>query len=125
MSLDGAVLYARGSAQAGEQPNPVAAQYQKTAVDGAASTAITPLSTDGKQMVLGGPVVHITGHVQPGGAGTTLIDGTVQNATDLVSNISPLGDTLTSSNRPTTLGDPIVNPAQVETAGLSLAPQTE
>jgi len=123
-TLDGATLVARGSAAAGEQPNPVAARYQLSAVDGLASTAIVPAATN-RQATLGGPVLNITGHVQPGGTGVPLVDGTIQNATDTVCNSNPLGNTLASSSRPTTLGDPIVNPAQVETAGLSLAPQTE
>ena len=123
-TLDGATLVARGSAQAGEQPNPVAAQYQKTATAGLASTAITPLSTNGKQMVLGGPVVHISGHQQPGNpTPKPLIDGVIQNATDLLANESPLGNTLPSS---TGVGlVPTQNPAQEESAGLSLAPQHE
>ena len=124
MALDGAVLYARGSAQAGEQPNPVVAQYQKTAIDGAASTAIHGLDTS-KQVTLGGPVLTILGTTPPGKSGITLTRSVIQNSTDLVCNSNPLGNTLASSNRPTTLGDPIVNPAQSEAVGLSLSPETE
>jgi CO dehydrogenase/acetyl-CoA synthase alpha subunit len=124
MSLDGANLVKRGSAAAGEQATPVIAQYQVSAVKGLASTAIHPADYS-QQVILNGPVMNITGHVQPGGTGVPLVDGTIQNATDTVCNSNPLGNTLASSSRPTTLGDPIVNPAQVETAGLSLAPQTE
>ena len=124
MALDTAVLYARGSAQPGEQSNPVVAQYEVSAVKGLASTAIHGLDTS-KQATLGGPVLNIIGHVQPGGTGVTLTRSVIQNATDLVANSQPLGNTLASSSRPTTLGDPIVNPAQSVTAGLSLSPETE
>jgi hypothetical protein len=124
MALDGAVLVARGSGDPGEQPNPVIAQYQVSAVDGLASTAITPLSTNGKQMVLGGPVVHISGHQQPGNpTPKPLIEGVIQNATDLLANESPLGNTLPSS---TGVGlVPTQNPAQAQSAGLSLSPEHE
>ena len=124
MALDTAVLYARGTGAAGEQPNPVVAQYQKTAIDGAASTAIHGLDTS-RQVTLGGPVLTILGTTPPGKAGITLTRSVIQNSTDLVCNSNPLGNTLASSNRPTTLGDPIVNPAQSEAAGLSLSPETE
>jgi len=122
-TLDGATLVARGSAAAGEQPNPVAAQYQKTATAGLASTAITPLATN-KQMVLGGPVMNITGHQQPGNpVAKPLIDGVIQNSTDLLSNTLPLGNTLPSS---TGVGlVPTQNPAQAQSAGLSLSPEHE
>ena len=124
MALDGAVLVARGSGDPGEQPNPVIAQYQVSAVDGLASTAITPLSTNGKQMVLGGPVVHISGHQQPGNpTPKPLIEGVIQNATDLLANESPLGNTLPSS---TGVGlVPTQNSAQAQSAGLSLSPEHE
>ena len=123
MALDGATLVARGSGDAGEQPNPVAAQYQKTATAGLASTAITPLATN-KQMVLGGPVMNITGHQQPGNpVAKPLIDGVIQNSTDLLSNTLPLGNTLPSS---TGVGlVPTQNPAQAQSAGLSLSPEHE
>ena len=123
MALDGATLVKRGTGAAGEQPNPVAAQYQKTATAGLASTAITPLATN-KQMVLGGPVMNITGHQQPGNpVAKPLIDGVIQNATDLLANESPLGNTLPSS---TGVGlVPTQNPAQAQSAGLSLSPEHE
>ena len=123
MSLDGATLVKRGTGAAGEQPNPVAAQYQLSAVDGLASTAITPLATN-KQMVLGGPVMNITGHQQPGNpVAKPLIDGVIQNSTDLLSNTLPLGNTLPSS---TGVGlVPTQNPAQAQSAGLSLSPEHE
>jgi len=125
MALDGATLVKRGTGAAGEQPNPVAAQYQKTATAGLASTAITPLATN-KQMVLGGPVMNITGHQQPGNpVAKPLIDGVIQNATDLLANESPLGNTLPSSNQPTTQGVPVQNVAQAQSAGLSLSPEHE
>ena len=123
MSLDGATLVKRGTGAAGEQPNPVAEQYQLSAVDGLASTAITPLATN-KQMVLGGPVMNITGHQQPGNpVAKPLIDGVIQNSTDLLSNTLPLGNTLPSS---TGVGlVPTQNPAQAQSAGLSLSPEHE
>jgi hypothetical protein len=123
MALDGATLVKRGTGAAGEQPNPVAAQYQKTATAGLASTAITPLATN-KQMVLGGPVMNITGHQQPGNpVAKPLIDGVIQNSTDLLSNTLPLGNTLPSS---TGVGlVPTQNPAQAQSAGLSLSPEHE
>ncbi|MGA2886144.1 MAG: hypothetical protein ABSE80_13500 [Halobacteriota archaeon] len=122
MSLDGATLYRRGSAEPGEQPNGIAAQYQLSAVKGLASTAIHGIATNAQQ-TLGGPVLNITGHVQPGGAGKPLIEARIQDATDLVCNNGPLGNTL-----PSTAGEglvPVQNTAQDPTAGLSLSPQHE
>lgn len=112
MSLDGATLYARGSGQSGEQPNGKAEQYQKAGTT--TGTNIHPYDSG-----------NILGTVPPGKPGIKLTDGTVQRASDLLANNQPLGNTLTSSNRPTTLGDPLVNVAQAASAGLSLAPQTE
>jgi len=68
-------------------------------------------------------VLNITGHVQPGGAGKPLIEARIQDATDLVCNNGPLGNTL-----PSTAGEglvPVQNTAQDPTAGLSLSPQHE
>jgi|SRR5208282_418790 hypothetical protein len=122
MANDGATLYKRGSAAAGEQPNGIAAQYQKTAVDGAASTAIQGIATNAQQ-TLGGPVLNIIGHVQPGGAGSPLINATIQNATDLVANTNPLGNTLPSTSGVGLV--PVVNSAQLTSNGLSLNPDHE
>jgi hypothetical protein len=114
MALDGATLVKRGSAAAGEQPNGIVAPYQLSGEDGLASTAITPYDSG-----------TILGTVPPGKAGIKLVSGVIQNATDLICNVSPLGNTLTSANRPQDLGDPIVNTAQAASAGLSLAPEHE
>jgi hypothetical protein len=75
-------------------------------------------------MVLGGPVMNITGHQQPGNpVAKPLIDGVIQNSTDLLSNTLPLGNTLPSS---TGVGlVPTQNPAQAQSAGLSLSPEHE
>jgi CO dehydrogenase/acetyl-CoA synthase alpha subunit len=124
MALDGATLVARGSGDAGEQPNPVAAQYQKTATAGLASTAIHPADYS-QQVTLGGPVMNVIGTVPPGKTGITLVKGVIQNSTDLISNNQPLGNTLPSSNRPTATGDPVENVAQQAAAGLSLAANHE
>jgi len=110
--MSGATLVARGSAASGEQPNGRAKQYQLNGTNAAASVHPYDSGT-------------ILGTVPPGKPGIKLIDGTIQNATDLLANTLPLGNTLPSSNRPTAQGDPQVNAAQVESAGLSLAPQTE
>jgi len=114
MALDGAILYQRGTNQPGQQPNGRSAQYQLSGKNGLASTQITPYDS--------GSIVAVHG---PGKAPGKLVNGTIQNATDLVCNSSPLGNTLTSSNQPTSLGVPIVNPAQAASAGLSLSPEHE
>jgi hypothetical protein len=67
---------------------------------------------------------NILGTVPPGKAGIKLIDGTVQNATDLTTD----GTAGVANWLACTSGvgvDPTVNSAQIESNGLSLAPQTE
>ena len=70
---------------------------------------------------------NILGTVPPGKPGIKLIDGTVQHATALT--VTPVGNDsqnfLACTTQPTALGDPTVNPAQLASAGLSLAPQHE
>ena len=112
MANDGATLVRRGSSQPGEQPNGISAQYQVSGVLGSASTAVHGYDSG-----------NIIGHVQPGGAGEKLVQSRIQDATDLICNSLPLGNTLTSTAGVGLI--PIVNPAQTEAAGLSLAPQTE
>jgi hypothetical protein len=69
----------------------------------------------------------ILGTVPPGKPGIKQIDGTVQNATDLT--VTPVGNDsqnfLACTSQPQASGDPTVNSAQLASAGLSLAPQTE
>ena len=110
MANDGATLVKRGSAVAGEQPNGVVAQYQLAGTNSAA--VIGPYDSG-----------TILGTTPPGKAGIKLISGVVQNATDLICNNAPLGNTLPSS---TGVGlTPTRNVAQEASAGLSLAPQHE
>jgi hypothetical protein len=113
MALNGTLLIERETANAGAQVAGDAEVYQKSGTVGI-SANIHPYDSG-----------TILGTVPPGKPGIKLVDGTIQSATKLVCNNGPLGNTLTSSNQPTALGDPIVNPAQVASAGLSLAPQTE
>ena len=122
MSLDGATLVARGSAVAGEQANGIAQQYEKAGIT--AGTDIHP-TDNSKQVILNGPVMTVIGTVPPGKAGITQIRGVIQQATDLICNNLPLGNTLPSSNQPTVQGIPIENAAQAVTAGLSLAANHE
>ena len=115
--MSGATLVARGSAASGEQPNGEAKQYQLSGTNAAAN--IHPYDSG-----------TILGTVPPGKPGIKLVDGTVQNATDLICNTNPLGNTLPSTTSEVVAGVvqsgvPAVNAAQVESAGLSLAPQTE
>jgi hypothetical protein len=117
MPNDGATLVARGSAASGEQPNGMAKQYQLSGTNAAASVHPYDSGT-------------ILGTVPPGKPGIKLIDGTIQNATDLICNTNSLGNTLPSTASEVVAGVvqsgvPAVNAAQVESAGLSLAPQTE
>jgi len=120
MANDGGVLVARGTAHSGEQPNGMSKQYQKAGTsDTGPTNTIGPYDSG-----------TILGTVPPGKAGLKLVDGTVQNATDLICNTSPLGNTLPSTASKVVVGTvqtgvPEVNAAQVESAGLSLAPQTE
>jgi hypothetical protein len=127
MALDGATLVARGSSAAGEQPNGIAAQYQLSGTNSAA--VIHPPDTF-SQVTAGGPVLHIIGTVPPGKPGLVQRSGVIQNATDLICNSNPLGNTLTSTASQVTpgldgSGVPTVNPAQLASAGLSLAPEHE
>ena len=114
MALDGAVLVKRGNGSSGEQPNGIAAQYQLAGTKGLASTSITPLDSG-----------NILGTIPPGKPGLKLTNGTIQNATDLIANNQPLGNTLPSSNRPQAQGDPVVNNSQITSNGLSNNPQHE
>jgi hypothetical protein len=112
MSLDGALLISRKTANAAAQTAGDVTQYglEGTKV----GAAIGPYDSG-----------TILGTVPPGKPGIKLVDGTIQHATKLVCNNNPLGNTLPSSNQPQVDGDPQVNAAQVYSAGLSLAPQTE
>jgi hypothetical protein len=112
MALNGATLVKRGTGAAGEQPNGIAAQYQLAGTKGLASTAIMPYDSG-----------NIMGHVNPGKPAAKLVNGTIQNATDLICNNQPLGNTL-----PAVTGSGLVaseNPVQTQTAGLSLAASHE
>jgi hypothetical protein len=112
MALDGALLISRKTANAAAQPAGDVAQYglEGTTV----GAAIGPYDSG-----------TILGTVPPGKPGIKLVSGQIQHATKLVCNNNPLGNTLPSSNQPTIDGDPRVNAAQLDSAGLSLAPQTE
>ena len=93
------------------------AQYQK-------SGTVAPYSSTNIHPYDSGTIL---GTVPPGKPGIKLIDGTIQNATD------PLVDAQLPTNQAdnflassTGVGlTPTVNAAQAESAGLSLAPQTE
>lgn len=117
MANDGALLVKRGNGTSGEQPNGIAAQYQLSGTAGLASTSITPYDSG-----------TILGTVPPGKAGIKLVSGVIQNATDLICNSNPLGNTLTSTAGIGANGEPlipVVNPAQLASAGLSLSPEHE
>lgn len=110
MSNNGATLVKRGTGAAGEQPNGIVAQYQLTGKN--ASATVGPYDSG---TILGSP--------RPGQAAAKLVSGVIQNATDLICNVNPLGNTL-----PSTAGSgkvPTVNPAQATSAGLSLNPDHE
>jgi hypothetical protein len=113
-----AILEPRGAGASGQQPNGIAIQYQLDAVngqaDGTANGGVGPYDSG-----------NILGHIQPGGAGKKLVDGTVQRATDLVcdSTAGVIGNTLTS-----TAGvgiTPVKPSAQGQENGLSLGPEFE
>ena len=131
MALDGASLEARGVNSSGTVPtaganaNGIVKQYQKAGTTDATAVDTIGPTDSYSRITLGGPVMHIIGTVPPGQPGIRQISGTIQRATNLISNTLPLGNTLPSSDQPTTSGDPIVNAAQLASAGLSLAPQHE
>ena len=114
MTLDGGTLYAAGSGQSGQQAKGKAAQYQLAGTKGLASTAITGYDS--------GTIVAVH---SPGKAPSKLVNGTIQNAASIVCNNLPLGNTLPTTNQPTTLGGPIANPGQSTDAGLSNNPEHE
>ena len=83
--MSGAALYAVGSGQSGQNTQGVVAQYQADAIVGTSelsSTSIQP--SGGPTGVTGYDSGNITGHVQPGGAGSKLVDGTIQRASSLI-----------------------------------------
>jgi len=131
MSLDGASLEARGVNSSGTIPtaganaNGMVKQYMKAGTADTTSTDTIGPADSFSQITLGGPVMHVIGTVPPGQAGLRQISGAIQRATNLVSNNSPLGNTLPSSNQPQVDGDPTVNSAQLDSAKLSLASQHE
>jgi hypothetical protein len=111
MANNGALLISRATVNAGAQVAGIAAQYQKQGTVGTTAN------------IKGYDSGNILGTVPPGKPGIKLVDGTIQNATKLVCNNSPLGNTL-----PSTAGKglvPTVNVAQAASAGLSLAPEHE
>jgi hypothetical protein len=116
MSLDGGTLEPAGSGVSGTQVKGITQQYQLAGTNANldTSTAITPYDSG-----------NILGHQNPGKTAEKLVSGVIQRSTSLLCNNSPLGNTLPSSNRPTTLGDPLVNTAQTAVAGLSLSPAHE
>jgi hypothetical protein len=120
MANDGATLVKRGSGQSGEQPNGMVKQYMK-----AGTTDTTPTNTIGPY-----DSGTILGTVPPGKPGLKLVNGTVQNATDLIANSNPLGNTLPSTGSEVVTGVvqsgvPAVNSAQLTSNGLSLNPDHE
>jgi hypothetical protein len=113
-----ASLQARGAAASGQQPNGKAIQYQLNATDGnadgTANSGVGPYDSG-----------NILGHVQPGGSGKKLVDGTIQRATDLIcdSTAGVVGNAL----QPTAgVGVTPTKPsAQGQENGLSLGPEFE
>jgi hypothetical protein len=96
----------------------VVAQYQATALfDGknprSGLETITPYDSG-----------NIIGHVQPGGSGQKLVDGTVQRGAQiLASNFEPSGNALLSTA--STVADPTPPTGSAAADGLSQAPQHE
>lgn len=107
-----AVLQARGAAASGQQPNGIVQQYQLAGT--VASTTITPYDSG-----------TILGTVPPGKAGIKLVSGVIQRATDLIcdSTAGVTGNALVVTSGVGVV--PTVNPAQLASAGLSLAPEHE
>ena len=129
MANDGATLEARGvnSSGTGRAANftgdttelGMVKQYQKAGTTDTSSTnTIGPYDSG-----------TILGTVPPGKSGLKLVSGVIQNATNMICNDSPLGNTLpsTASEVTSTVGTgvPAVNTAQDPANGLSLSPEHE
>jgi hypothetical protein len=111
-----AILKPAGDQTAGVQPKGVTQQYQlsATVANKNTSTDIHPYDSG-----------TILGTVPPGKPGIKLVSGVIQRSSQLLvdGTAGVIGNTLTST---TGVGlTPTVNPGQLDSAGLSLAPQTE
>jgi hypothetical protein len=122
-----AILKPAGDQTAGVQPKGITQQYQlsATAANKTTSTDIHPADTS-MQVTLGGPVLNIIGTVPPGKPGIRQVSGVIQRAAAAIlcdSTSGVIGNSLISTTGTGLV--PAVNPAQLDTAALSNAPQTE
>jgi hypothetical protein len=124
MAITGANLFAAGAGQPGQQVRGVSAQYQLDATDGVAELGSGSINPSG-----GPSGIHpydsgtILGHVQPGGAGEKLVNGTVQRSSQLIANNSVEGNMLVPVSGQGQL--PILPAVYGAAAGLSQRPQGE
>jgi hypothetical protein len=124
MAITGANLFAAGASQPGQQVRGISAQYQLDATDGIAELSSTSINPGG-----GPSGIHpydsgnILGHVQPGGAGEKLVNGTVQRSSQLIANNSVEGNMLVPVSGQGQL--PVLPAVYGAAAGLSQRPQGE
>ena len=82
-----ATIYAAGSGQSGQQTKGVAAQYQLDGTNGNAELSSTSIQPGGGPSgVTPYDSGNILGHIQPGGAGKKLVDGTIQRSVSLIAD---------------------------------------
>src|SRR5208282_3099387 len=82
-----ATIYAAGSGQTGQQTKGVVAQYQLDGINGNAERSSTSIQPGGGASgITPYDSGTILGHVQPGGAGKKLVDGTIQRASSLIAD---------------------------------------
>ena len=82
-----ATIYAAGSGQSGQQTQGVVAQYQLDGTNGTAELSATSVQPGGGPSgITPYDSGTILGHVQPGGAGKKLVDGTIQRASSLIAD---------------------------------------
>jgi hypothetical protein len=110
------VLQARGAGASGQQPNGIVAQYQLDGINGTPETlgsGVGPYDSG-----------NILGTVPPGKPGVKLVKGTIQRATDLITDGTPGQPNWLASTSGVGVV-PTENTAQRADAGLSLAANHE
>jgi hypothetical protein len=119
-------LYAAGAGEAGQQTRGVSAQYQLDGKNGNAELSSTSINPGGGPSgVTPYDSGTILGHVQPGGSGKKLVDGTVQRSSQLICDATA-GVTGNSLQPTSGVGVTPTPPAtQGQAKGLSSGPEFE
>jgi hypothetical protein len=121
-----ATIYAAGSGQSGQQTKGVTAQYQLDATNGNAELSSTSIQPGGGPSgITPYDSGTILGHVQPGGAGKKLVDGTIQRSASLIADSTPgvVGNAVQPTAGVGLVPTPPVSSGQAK--GLSSSPEAE